>query len=413
MMVFASFLQRASSLPRGWLACVLDRSADVSSASARTHVDIGRDVRAAVAHLDAVLVTCGLLSFLLAGCGREQIRVYRVPKEKPAEVAQAGQGQGTPHLHFKTPEGWTELPAGGMRAARFSVAGKNDRALDVSAIPLPGMAASKQDIVNLWREQVHLPAVKEEELSTLMEEVLIGETKGELFDMLSSEPLIDQKLKARILVAMLKDGPTTWFFKMTGDDESVREQKPAFLAFLKSVTIDHTAQPPQQEGRFTSTNVKKVPSAGDDAAANPAAKPVWEVPPGWTEAPPTQMLLAKFLLPGQGANKAEVTVSVFPGTVGGILANVNRWRGQIGLPPTNESDLEAMTSSLDVPGGKAILVDMSGTDAKSGQKARLIGAILPQGERTWFYKLMGDEQIAEREKQAFVKFVQTAKHPNG
>jgi len=308
---------------------------------------------------------------------------------------------------------WTELPAGGMRAARFSVAGKNNQTLDVSAIPLPGIAATKQDIVNLWREQVHLPAVKEEELSALREEVLVGDTQGELFDMVSAEPLIDQRLKARILVAMLQDGSTTWFFKMTGDDESVREQKSNFVAFLKSVTIDHASHSPPQEGRFTSTNVKQVPSAGADDAGGPAAKPVWEVPPGWTEAPPTQMVLAKFLLQGQGTNKAEVTVSVFPGNVGGVLANVNRWRGQIGLPPASENDLASMTSSLDAPGGKAILIDMSGTDAKTGQKARLIGAILPQGERTWFYKLIGDEQVAAREKQAFVKFVQTAKYPNG
>ena len=376
MMVFASFLRRPPSFPGGrWVF---------------------------------------LLALLwLVGCGREEIRAYRVPKEKPAETAQVRQSDGTPHLHYKTPEGWTELPAGGMRAARFSVAGRNNQTLDVSAIPLPGMAASKQEIVNLWRDQVHLPAVKEEELSALMEEAIIGDSKGELFDMVSTEPLLDQKLKARILVAMLQDGATTWFFKMTGDDESVREQKPNFLAFLKSVTIDYAAHSPAQEGRFTSTNVKKVPSAGGDDAAGPAAKPVWEVPPGWTEAPPTQMLLAKFLLPGQGTNKAEVTVSVFPGSVGGVLANVNRWRGQIGLPPASESELEGLTSSLDVLGGKAILVDMSGTDAKSGQKARLLGAILPQGERTWFYKLMGDQEIAEREKQAFVKFVQTAKHPNG
>jgi hypothetical protein len=78
-----------------------------------------------------------------------------------------------------------------------------------------------------------------------------------------------------------------------------------------------------------------------------------------------------------------------------------------------EKDLDGLVSSLDVPGGKAILVDMSGEDAKSGQKARLIGAILPRGDRTWFYKLMGDEQVAEREKPAFVKFCQTAKYPNG
>jgi hypothetical protein len=77
------------------------------------------------------------------------------------------------------------------------------------------------------------------------------------------------------------------------------------------------------------------------------------------------------------------------------------------------AELQSITRPLEVPGAKAILVDMSGTDVKTGQKARLIAAILPQGARTWFYKLMGDEEITERERETFVKFVQTAKHPNG
>jgi cysteinyl-tRNA synthetase len=39
--------------------------------------------------------------------------------------------------------------------------------------------------------------------------------------------------------------------------------------------------------------------------------------------------------------EAEVAVTVFPGTVGGLTANVNRWRGQIGLPPASEADIQA------------------------------------------------------------------------
>ena len=56
---------------------------------------------------------------------------------------------------------------------------------------------------------------------------------------------------------------------------------------------------------------------------------------------------------------------------------------------------------------------MSGTDAKTGQPARLIGAIVAIDGKTWFYKLMGNEQIAAREKDAFVEFFKSAKYPNG
>jgi hypothetical protein len=160
---------------------------------------------------------------------------------------------------------------------------------------------------------------------------------------------------------------------------------------------------------LVSTNSKKVPRPEDSTDT----KPQWKIPSGWKEQPPSQMLLAKFLIPGADGTKADVNISVSQGDGGGVLANISRWRGQLGLPQVEEAELEKMVTMLDVPEGKAILVDMSGTDAKTGQAARLIGAIVPREGKTWFYKLMGNEQIAEREKTAFIQFFQTAKYPNG
>ena len=94
-----------------------------------------------------------------------------------------------------------------------------------------------------------------------------------------------------------------------------------------------------------------------------------------------------------------------------MLANLNRWRGQLGLAPVTDTDLSKQVQTLDVPGGKATLADIAGTDARTGQKARVFAAIVPQGSQTWFYKLMGNEQIVEQQKEAFTKFVQTAKYP--
>jgi hypothetical protein len=55
-------------------------------------------------------------------------------------------------------------------------------------------------------------------------------------------------------------------------------------------------------------------------------------------------------------------------------------------------------------------VDFSGTDAKTGKPARLVGAIVPQSGQTWFYKLMGDEQIVAQQKDAFIEFIQSANY---
>jgi hypothetical protein len=313
-----------------------------------------------------------------------------------------------PNAQWKTPPNWKEQPAGDMRIARFAVPGKEGQDADVSVIPLPGISARKEDIVNLWREQIHLGPIKEEDLSNQLEKVEIGPGQAELFDMVSTEPLIQDKFKRRILVAMFSQGATSWFFKMTGEDELVREQKPVFLEFLKSVTIgpadSEVASSPHD---FSGSSGNPAAAAGSEGPA----KPDWQVPTDWKEQPPSQMLLAKFLLSGNGGAKAEVTVSVFPGDTGGLLANVNRWRGQVGLQPVAPAELPKLPS-LDVLGGKATLVDVSGVSPRNGQKVRLIGAVVPREGSTWFYKLLGDDEVAQQQKPAFLKFIQTARYPN-
>jgi hypothetical protein len=93
------------------------------------------------------------------------------------------------------------------------------------------------------------------------------------------------------------------------------------------------------------------------------------------------------------------------------LPNINRWRGQLGQPPVTDADI-ATLPTVDATGVKATLVDISGTDARSGKPARLVGVIVPLGGQTWFYKLMGDAGIVAQQQDAFTKFVQSAKYPD-
>ena len=61
-------------------------------------------------------------------------------------------------------------------------------------------------------------------------------------------------------------------------------------------------------------------------------KPTWTVPSGWQEGQLAQFLVAKYVIAGADGT-AAVNVSSLAGDGGGLLANVNRWRGQLGLPP--------------------------------------------------------------------------------
>ena len=57
-----------------------------------------------------------------------------------------------------------------------------------------------------------------------------------------------------------------------------------------------------------------------------------------------------------------------------------------------------------------MLADITGRDARTGQAARLLAVVVPRSGQTWFYKLMGDAQVVQGEKEAFLKFVQAVKY---
>ena len=106
-----------------------------------------------------------------------------------------------------------------------------------------------------------------------------------------------------------------------------------------------------------------------------------------------------------------MNVSASAGGGGGLVDNVNRWRNQLGLAPLAEGEVDKLVTPLEVADGKASLVDMTSESVKDGQKTRLVAAVVPHGDQTWFYKLMGNETLVGHEKDAFSKFVQGAKYP--
>jgi hypothetical protein len=156
-----------------------------------------------------------------------------------------------------------------------------------------------------------------------------------------------------------------------------------------------------------------APSPAPDAsmAATPVsaatgADLVWTAPADWVAKSGSAMRKATYVITGEAGATAELAVTAFPGDVGGTLANVNRWRGQLQLPPLEASALSSALTTLDFNGLHADVVELAGA---SGQ--RVLGAIVPAQGATWFFKLTGPDALVAREKAAFLAFLQTVKAP--
>ncbi|HEY5296699.1 MAG TPA: hypothetical protein VIK59_02120 [Verrucomicrobiae bacterium] len=348
-----------------------------------------------------------LTTIALASCKREGVKVYHVENQSssaplqtsaPNEMAALVQSENTqPQLRFVLPGGWRQIAPSQMRVASFSVTNANGQTADVGVIPLPA-GEDELALVNMWRGEMQLPALTNANVAPASATISVGNDPAKLFDLASAQPLMGGKFRERILVAELTRGATSWFFKMTGEDSLVASQKENFLNFLKSVS-------------FVENAPAQMPAAPAIQNENQSAHSIWTIPADWKASPPSQFLLAEFSIESNGA-QADVNVAELAGEGGGLLANANRWRAQLGLPQISETDLESQITSIDSSNGKIQIMDFSGTNSKTGKPSRLIGAVVPQNGQTWFYKLMGDPQIVAQQKDAFLKFIQSANYAN-
>jgi hypothetical protein len=132
----------------------------------------------------------------------------------------------------------------------------------------------------------------------------------------------------------------------------------------------------------------------------------YTLPEGWKEKALTQLRVASFEVSENGKT-ADVSVIPLSGTAGGDLANVNRWRGQVGLSPLPETDLQKLAEKVEVTGQPADLYDVAGTAPGSGDAARIIGVISHRDDTVWFFKLTGDAALVEKQKANFIAFLKS------
>lgn len=151
-----------------------------------------------------------------------------------------------------------------------------------------------------------------------------------------------------------------------------------------------------------------VPPAAPSADLPPPPAPAggstlkWALPRGWTESAPGGMRYATLKPPLSG--HIDVSVVVLPGPAGGELANVNRWRGQLGLPAIDEATLAAARKPVKSSAGIVSLYDFQSGGEK---KSRMVAGLLVVHGSTWFVKMMGDDGTVAAARPDFLHLLQS------
>lgn len=133
----------------------------------------------------------------------------------------------------------------------------------------------------------------------------------------------------------------------------------------------------------------------------------WSAPADWKTKPGSAMRKGSYTVTAEGvAGEADLSITAFPGAVGGDLANLNRWRGQLQLAPVSQAEFDTAVQRLQRNGLEIIVADIGGTGAGA---QRILGAMVPYGGATWFFKLMGPDAVVTKQKPAFLAFLDTVK----
>ncbi|MGL4515026.1 MAG: hypothetical protein ACRCT8_18225 [Lacipirellulaceae bacterium] len=253
---------------------------------------------------------------------------------------------------WKTPEGWGERPAEGMRLATLdSPEAMPGIEVTVIGLPLVGeWAAQVLDNANRWLGQLGREAM-------------------------TAATLADKTTKLSAIeggVVLDADG---WF---SGG------MAPGGGAALGGA--------PFAAGGPRPGPATPAPPAGQGGAAEGPLE--FDTPKGWTDKPGSAMRLASLATPGG----AEVTAFAFPATAPAMadpLENVNRWRGEVGLGPTTASALAAESEKIEISGRPADYVVLEGATETT------LAAMSVRGDAVWFYKVRGPKAEVATQRDAF------------
>jgi len=160
-------------------------------------------------------------------------------------------------------------------------------------------------------------------------------------------------------------------------------------------------QAPKEAGAQEPTPKVTLHETSDEA---PAALH-WTLPSGWEELPPGQMRVGHFVAKGADGAQAQITIIPLSGQGGGDVDNVNRWRGQIGLPRLREAEIEPPAERVDLADASGRLFDLAGKAPDGGRPTRLVAAMLHRQGTAWFFKMTGDDALVAAQKPVFVAFL--------
>lgn len=345
------------------------------------------------------LIWIGVLTtslILPTGCRKPEIKVYDVPKdasvsERPIAQTATQPAQSNP-VAWTPPPQWKELAPTQFRKGNYLYA-DNSGSAEITVTAFPGDTGGLLANANRWLRQASLPEVNEQQLAELAIEIQLNdEVTAFVLDLKAAN---DSEASNRVYAAVIPYEGQSWFFKMSGPFSTVQSQIPAFSTLLRGLRFG-------EEANTAALNEHNHDEHIGDLTFTP--------PSGWTESQGSSIRIASFSITKEGYPPADFSITSFPGDTGGLVANVNRWRGQIGLASWTPEQVNAAVENLTNPAGLSFKLFELKPDSNSGSSVSdewIRVAIMEKAGQSWFFKLKGDAVLVDLQRDEFKSLIQS------
>lgn len=339
-------------------------------------------------------------ALLLVGCGRPTVNVYDVPKaeaEAPSfarESSQPSSDENRGWIKWTKPEPWTELAPTAFRKGNYVYEDETEGKVEITVSSFPGDVGGTLANVNRWRGQAGLGSISQEELAASLTDLTIDGQTGQLVDILPED---DDPQAARIVAAIFMYRGESWFFKMSGPQSVVDTQKPVFDTFIQSL-------------EFTDANAARAQESEPTTTSESLAL-AFDTPEGWTESSGSSFRIASFQIELDGFEPGDFSITRFPGDAGGIYANVNRWRQQIGLQRWSENQVDTNAKPVAAGDLQFSFFDLAPRTEteKKAIKERILAAVMEHDGQSYFFKLRGEVFLVETQLNKFLQLLRSTR----
>ena len=296
-------------------------------------------------------------------------------------------------IDYDVPEGWVVIAPNRDRLVNLRPGGDPEAACYLSF--LQGSAGGLEQNVNRWRTQFGAEPLAADAIAALPRVAMLGRdaTLVEVAGTFKGMDGASARAGFGLLGLIVSEPSGSLFLKFTAPAGLVALERERFLGLARSLRLAHGHD-----------EVSEAHEPAAEPASAPAGRLTWTAPAGWDEQPRRMMREVTFALPGGG----ECYVTRLTGDAGGLRANLDRWRNQVGREPlTNEefaglARVEMLDQSVPVLELEGSFTGMDGVTL-AGQG--LLGAACIRGQDSLFVKLTGPEAVVLAERANFRAFL--------